>query len=412
MKYGLIGEHLGHSFSKEIHEKIGDYVYEICEISPERLESFIKAREFCAINVTIPYKEKVLPLLDTIDESAQKIGAVNTVVNRNGKLHGCNTDYFGMQALILKSGVDVKGKKVAILGTGGTSKTAFAVFSDMHSREIIFVSYKEKDGAITYDELYKKHPDTDVIINTSPVGMYPNNENSPIDLDKFKNLSLVLDAVYNPLKTKLILDARARKIPAYGGLYMLVFQAVCAHGCFLGEKAPNELTDKIYNELILEKSNVVLIGMPSSGKTTVGKLLAEKLGKRFVDTDEEIVSSYGADVPTIFLENGEAYFRSLEAKTVGDVSKLNGLVIATGGGAVLREENVQALRQNGALYFLDRDLSLLVPTSNRPLSSDKESITKRYNERYEIYKASADCTVLANGAPSDVADMILKDYLK
>jgi shikimate dehydrogenase len=412
MKYGLIGEHLGHSFSKEIHEKIGDYVYEICEIEPQNLENFIKSRDFSAINVTIPYKQAVIPFLDEIDEHAKKIGAVNTIVNKNGKLHGYNTDYFGMRSLILKTGVSLKDKKVAILGTGGTSKTAYAVVSDMGAKSVIFVSYREKQGAITYEKLYDNHQDTDVIINTSPVGMYPKNEECPLNIDKLPKLSLVLDAIYNPLKTNLVLNARKKNISARGGLYMLVSQAIRAYELFTDKKAPSDLTEKIYNELITQKSNIALIGMPSSGKSTVGKLLASKVGKQFIDTDEEIVKREGMEISEIFQKHGESYFRELEAKTVGEVSKFNGFVIATGGGAILKEENVRALKQNGRIYFLDRDIDLLMPTSSRPTASSKEAIEKRYNERYEIYKKSADASISANGAVSEVVDLILKEFYK
>ena len=411
MKYGLIGEHLGHSFSKVIHEKIGDYVYEIKEIEPENVEEFIAKREFCAINVTIPYKEKVMPMLDCIDKKAQKIGAVNTVVNRGGKLYGYNTDYDGMSALIKKVGAEINGKKVLIVGTGGTSKTANAVLSDLGAKEIIFVSYRAVNGAISYDELYKSHTDIEVIFNTSPVGMYPNNYNSPLDIDKFPKLSAVIDAVYNPLRTQLVMSAKNLGLKSEGGLYMLVSQAVYAYEHFMDRKISKEIIDEIYSDILNEKSNIVLIGMPSSGKTTVGKLLASKTGKKFIDTDEEISKKYG-DIPTIFSEKGEAYFRDLEAKTVEEVSKLNGMIIATGGGAILRESNAKALKQNGTLYFIDRDPELLIPTSDRPLASDREAVMKRYNERYEIYKKSADCQIDGNGTPGEVADLILKEYLK
>ena len=411
MKYGLIGEHLGHSFSKVIHEKIGDYVYEIKEIEPENVEKFIAAREFCAINVTIPYKEKVMPMLDYIDDKAKKIGAVNTVVNRGGKLYGYNTDYDGMTALVKKVGAEIDGKKVLIVGTGGTSKTAKAVTCDLGAKEIIFVSNAEASGAISYEELYKNHTDVDVIFNTSPVGMFPRNYNSPLDIIKFPNLTAVIDVVYNPLRTQLVMSAKNLGLKSEGGLYMLVSQAVYAYEHFMDKEISKEIVDEIYSEIVNEKSNIVLIGMPSSGKTTVGKLLASKTGKAFIDTDEEIVKEYG-DIPTLFKEKGEAYFRDVEAKTVEEVSKLNGMIIATGGGAILRHSNVQALKQNGALYFIDRDPELLLPTSDRPLASDREAVMKRYNERYEIYCKSADCQINGNGTPSEVADLILKEYLK
>ncbi len=408
MKYGLIGEHLGHSFSKAIHEKIGDYVYEIKEIEPSKVEEFMRAREFDGINVTIPYKEKVIPMLDYVDDDAKKIGAVNTVVNKNGKLYGYNTDYSGMRALVLRVGAEIEGKKVLIIGTGGTSKTARAVASDLGAKEIIFVSNTLVEGACSYEEVYLNHTDVDVIFNTSPVGMYPRNNTCPIDLSKFPKLQALIDVVYNPIKTKLVREAHSLGIKAEGGLYMLGAQAVYAYEHFSGNKATKELCDSVYNDVIKEKSNIILIGMPASGKSTVGKRLANLTGKQFIDTDEEIVKEDGKEISTIFAENGESYFRDLEAKIIEDVSKLNGFVIATGGGAILREKNVDNLKQNGKLYFLDRDLELLIPTSDRPLSSDRASIEKRYNERYHIYKSVADVIVNGNGTVDEVAKEILK----
>lgn len=409
MKYGLIGEHLGHSFSKAIHEKIADYVYEIKEIAPDKVEEFMRARNFYGINVTIPYKEKVIPMLDYVDSSAKKIGAVNTVVNRNGKLYGYNTDYSGMRALVLRVGAEIEGKKVLIIGTGGTSKTARAVVSDLGAKKIIFVSNTDVEGALTYDDVYKNHTDIDVIFNTSPVGMYPRNNTCPIDLDKFTGLAALIDVVYNPIKTKLVREAQKRGIKAEGGLYMLGAQAVYAYEHFSGNKATKELCDSVYNDVIKEKSNIVLIGMPASGKSTVGKRLAELTGKQFIDTDNEIVKEEGAEISDIFATKGESYFRDLEAKIVEEVSKLNGYVIATGGGAILREENRDNLKQNGKVYFLDRDLELLVPTATRPLSSDRASIEKRYNERYEIYCQACDVRVDGNGTVDEVSMMIYKE---
>lgn len=409
MKYGLIGEHLGHSFSKAIHEKIADYVYEIKEIEPDKVEEFMRARNFYGINVTIPYKEKVIPMLDYIDESAKKIGAVNTIVNRNGKSYGYNTDYSGMRALVLRVGAEIEGKKVLIIGTGGTSKTARAVVSDLGAKEIIFVSNTDVEGALTYDDVYKNHTDIDVIFNTSPVGMYPRNNTCPIDLDKFTGLTALIDVVYNPIKTKLVREAQKRGIKAEGGLYMLGAQAVYAYEHFSGNKATKELCDSVYNDVIKEKSNIVLIGMPASGKSTVGKRLAELTGKQFIDTDNEIVKEEGAEISDIFATKGESYFRDLEAKIVEEVSKLNGYVIATGGGAILREENRDNLKQNGKVYFLDRDLELLAPTATRPLSSDRASIEKRYNERYEIYCQACDVRVDGNGTVDEVSMMIYKE---
>ena len=412
MKYGLIGEHLGHSFSKVIHEKIGDYVYEIKEIEPQNVEAFMKKREFMGINVTIPYKELVIPTLDYIDDSAKKIGAVNTVVNKDGKLYGYNTDYDGVLSLINKVGAKINGKKILIIGTGGTSKTVTAVVKDLGAREIIYLSHSQKSGTVSLDELYQYHTDVDVIFNTSPVGMYPNNYNKPIDIKKFPKAKSLIDAVYNPLRTELVSDAQRQGLEAEGGLYMLCAQAVFAYEYFTGKKAENGITDKIYTGLVKEKSNIVLVGMPSCGKTTVGKELSLKTGKEFIDTDDEIVKAEGCDIPTLFREKGEAYFRDLESKIVKDVSKLNGKIIATGGGAILREENVSALLQNGEIFFIDRSPKNLIPTSTRPLASDKDAIINRYHERYNIYKSVSDKIVNGDQTVSEVANDILEEFNK
>ena len=412
MKYGLIGEHLTHSFSKVIHEQIGDYVYEIKEIEPENVKAFIESKDFLGINVTIPYKEKVIPYLDYVDKDALSIGAVNTVVNRDGKLYGYNTDYSGMLALVNRVGIRVAGKKTLIIGTGGTSKTATAVVKDLGAKEIIYVSNIEVPGAYSYEDIYKNHTDAQIISNTSPVGMYPKNQGMPIDITKFKDLEGVIDVVYNPIRTNLVLKAKELGIKSEGGLYMLGAQAVYAYEHFSGNKVDKSLCDKIYDSVIKSKDNIALIGMPASGKSSVGRVLAEMTGKTLVDTDEEIVKRAGTDIPTIFKEYGEEYFRQLESQVIGDFAKQNGLVISTGGGAILKKENVTLLKQNATVYFLDRSLDLLVPTEDRPLSSNREAITKRYNERYSIYLASADKRIEGDGTVDEVAKIIYEDYVK
>lgn len=412
MKYGLIGEHLTHSFSKVVHEQIGDYVYEIKEIEPENVKAFIESKDFLGINVTIPYKETVIPYLDYVDKAARSIGAVNTVVNRDGKLYGYNTDYSGMLALVNRVGINVEGKKVLIIGTGGTSKTATAVVKDLGAKEIIYASSSGALGAYSYDEIYECHTDAQIIFNTSPVGMYPKNQGIPIDITKFKDLEGVIDAVYNPIRTSLVLKAKELGIKSEGGLYMLGAQAVYAYEHFSGNKVDKSLCDKIYNSVIKSKENIALIGMPASGKSSVGRVLAEMTGKTLVDTDEEIVKRARMDIPTIFKEYGEEYFRQLESQVISDLSKQNGLIISTGGGAVLNKENVTFLKQNATVYFLDRSLDLLVPTEDRPLSSSREAITKRYNERYSIYLTSADKRIEGDGTVNEVAKIIYKDYLE
>lgn len=412
MKYGCIGEHLGHSFSKEIHNALADYEYIIHEVAKEELEAFAKERDFLGINVTIPYKELIMPYLDQIDEAAKKIGAVNTVVNRDGKLFGYNTDFYGMTMLVKHAGIDAFGKKVAILGGGGTSKTANAVFASLGAKEIIRVSRTKSADTVTYDELYREHSDTEIIMNTTPVGMFPNTEGMPITLDGFERLSGVLDAVYNPLRTKLIEAAKERGIPTSGGLYMLVAQAVRASEIFLDKDYPSGVLDSIYSKILSEKENIVLIGMPASGKSTVGKLLSERLSRALFDSDSVIVENSGMPIPDIFERFGEEHFRVLESKAIAEISKTTGAVIATGGGAVLKAENTRWLRQNGRIYFLDRPLSHLVPTSDRPTASSKELIEKRYRERYGIYSSVCDKKIDASVAPEAVASAIIEDFCK
>ncbi len=399
MKYGLIGEKLGHSFSKAIHERIGDYTYELREIEKTQLDAFMKEKDFVGINVTIPYKTAVMPYLDYIDVTAEKIGAVNTVVNRDGKLYGYNTDFGGLKMLVERSGFDYRGKKILILGTGGTSKTANAVAKALGAREVIHVSRRESKGfcGVDYENVYSIHSDADYIINTTPLGMYPNNEGCAVDVSRFASLSGVTDVVYNPLSTTLCQKSQAVGVKAESGLYMLVCQAVIAAEIFTGKNLDRvKLAEEIFRELRSDKENIVLIGMPGSGKTTIGKALAEATGKTFIDTDEMIVSEYGV-ISDIFAEKGEEYFRDIEAEKVKEAAKMNGMIIATGGGAVLREGNVTALRQNGKLFFLDRPLSDIIPTQDRPLSRDESALKKRFEERYDIYCAAADEVIAVDG---------------
>ena len=391
MKYGLIGEKLGHSFSKMVHSKIADYEYELCEIAKNDLDSFMKSRDFCGINVTIPYKQAVIPYLDFISDEAKEIGAVNTVVNKNGKLFGFNTDFFGLKSLIKKNDIEIRNKTVLVLGSGGTSKTANAVLKSLGAKEVFTVSRSGGEGYITYEEAYSK--DVQVIINTTPVGMYPKTDEQPIKLDNFKGLEAVVDVIYNPLKTKLIIDAQSRGIKAVGGLYMLYAQAVKAAEIF----SDNEIKADVFEKILKEKQNLVLIGMPSCGKTTLGKMLAEEFGKEFVDTDEEIIKKAGITIPKIFEKYGEEYFRNLESEVIRELSVKQLLVIATGGGAVLRKENIDALKQNGKIIFIDRPLDMLITTDDRPLSSSREALEERYFERYSLYCFASDVRINADG---------------
>ena len=412
MKYGLIGEKLGHSFSKEVHSMLSDYEYEIREIPKEGLDSFMKEADFKAINVTIPYKESVIPYLSYISDEAKKIGSVNTIVNRGGKLYGYNTDFFGMVSLINKMRLSVKGKKTVILGTGGTSKTAFAVVESLGAEPIITVSRTKKGGAIDYEELMKDHLNAEIIINTTPVGMYPDNFSSPVDISPFTKLEGVIDAIYNPLRTSLVIDALERGIKAEGGLYMLVAQAVYASEIFLDTKYPTEKLDKIYKKIKRKKENIILIGMPASGKSTVATLLSKDLSRTVLDTDRMIEKSRQKSISDIFESDGEKAFRDYETYEIANASLQNNTIIATGGGAILRSENVKMLKQNGVLFFIDRPYEKLVPTSDRPLASDLDAIKKRYEERYDVYLKTADARIDADDQPVNVAKKITGVFYK
>ena len=412
MKYGLIGEHLKHSYSCEIHAQIADYEYELHEIPPSGLGGFLKKREFNAINVTIPYKQDVIPYLDEISDTAKRIGAVNTIVNRNGRLCGDNTDFAGMLALARHIGVDMKGRKVLILGTGGASKTGHALAEYMGAESVYYVSRSGKDGSISYEQAVTEHSDARIIINATPVGMFPKQDGRPIDISAFPKLEGVIDAIYNPLRTNLILDAQERGIPAEGGLYMLSAQAVHAAAVFQDIPLDESLVDKAFKSVKNDKQSIVLIGMPSSGKTTVGRILAEKCGKQLADTDEYIIKKIGMPISDFFAKHGEAEFRKIEKETVAELSATGGRIIATGGGAVLDPENVRALKQNGVLVFLDRRPENLVATDDRPLASRRSALEKLYTERYDIYCAAAELHIDANTTPEAEADAILKELAK
>ena len=407
MKYGLIGEKLGHSFSKEIHERLG-YDYELCEVAPEALDGFMKAKNFEGINVTMPYKQAVIPYLDEIDEVASEIGTVNTIINRDGKLYGYNTDYYGMERLFEHAEVDPYGKKVAVLGGGGTSKTAMAVLKSLGASEIISVS---RSGQVSYGDLYESHSDVEIIVNTTPVGMYPNIWGKPVEINRFDRLSGVIDAVYNPLNTTIVLEAKERGIPAEAGLYMLVAQAIRASELFLNARYPSYMTGVIYDGIRAEKENIVLIGMPSSGKSTVGRILAEKVGEEFIDTDELITKKINMPIKDFFALYGEEKFREVETEVIREIAGRGGLVISTGGGAVLRKENLINLRYNGNILFIDRPLNMLISTDSRPLSSDRMALENLYMTRYPIYTDACNIHIEAIGTPIEIAENILENYL-
>ena len=410
-KYGCIGKKLTHSFSKEIHSKLADYDYRLIELDEDELKVFFKEKDFCAINVTIPYKQAVIEYLDSLSDVAKRIGAVNTIVNKNGKLYGYNTDYYGMKALVEKTGVEIEGKKVLVLGTGGTSKTARVLAEDLGAAEILIVSRNKTEDYITYGEAVKEYNNAQVIINTTPSGMYPDCESEPIDISEFKNLEGVLDAVYNPLRTNLILKAKEKGIKAEGGLYMLVMQAVEAVKKFLDTEIEKTVANSVFESVILSKENIVLTGMPGSGKSTVGKLLDIE-GFSFVDTDEEIEKRCGCSIKELIKTKGEKYFRDMETEVIKDISSKSSQVISTGGGAVLREENVTALKRNGKIFFINANLNRLSPTTNRPLGDTWEKLRELYYERINIYKATADFIVPDMETPKEEAEFILKTIME
>ena len=419
MKFGLIGEHLPHSFSKEIHAKIAPYSYELCELTPCEVGNFMMLRDFTGINVTIPYKQTVIPFLYEIDEAAKAIGAVNTIVNRDGKLYGYNTDFYGMTALIKRLGLDIKGKKVLILGTGGTSKTANAVSQALGASSIITVGRNAGKAVISYDDAYALHTDADAIINTTPCGMYPYPDGkegmagTPIDLAKFPSVKGVIDAVYNPLRTNLVMDAIERGIPAEGGLYMLVAQAIKAAEYFMDTKLDDSLYESVFNEILKSKENIVLTGMPGSGKSTVGNALAEAMQREFCDTDAVIVQKTGKEITEIFAEIGNDGFRKIEAEVVATVAnEKRGAIIATGGGVILRDDNVRALKRNGRIYFLNRDLDKIMPTDDRPLSKDREALEARFRERYSRYMGTCDMEIKSDEILEHTVSAIREDFLK
>lgn len=397
MEYGLIGGRLGHSYSKIIHEMLCGYRYDLCPLPTEaEAKAFLEKRPFKAINVTIPYKKLVMEYCTYIDPRAKAIGAVNTVVNKNGLLYGYNTDYMGFAHLCEAHGVDFNGRTVLILGTGGTHNTTSAVARDKGAAKILTVSRKPDPakGELSYAQALTSG--AQIVINTTPAGMYPNVGVCNLDVAAMPGLEAVLDVVYNPDKTELILRAEEARVPvAVGGLEMLVAQAVYAAEYFLSRKfddAAGEIS-RITAALRRDTLNVALIGMPSSGKTTVGRALAEKLGKRFVDLDEEIVKADGRSIPDIFAAEGEEGFRQKETAIIAQFAKEGRQLLSCGGGVVKRPENVRLLRQNGVVFFLDRPLDALTVGGGRPLSSSVDALRAMYTERRPLYLGAADAVV-------------------
>ena len=406
MEYGLLGERLGHSFSPQIHRDLAGYDYQLLPTPPEAVEDLFARRAFQGLNVTIPYKRTVMPLCDEIDPRAAAIGAVNTVVNRNGRLTGYNTDIDGFLYMARRAGVDMAGKKVVILGSGGTSRTARAAAGELGAREIVTVSRRGEDN---YQNL-SRHADAQVLVNTTPVGMYPNWGQSPVSLESFPALEGVLDVVYNPLRTALLLQAEERGLPCSCGLPMLVAQAKRAAELFTGQNIDDSRAEAVLHGLRGQLTSIVLIGMPGCGKTTVGRALAGKLGRTFVDLDEEIVRRAGTSIPEIFAREGEAGFRERESALVREFGERTGLVVSTGGGVVTRRENYIPLKQNGLLLHLRRDPAAL-PTDGRPLSQ-ATAPEELWRRRAPLYAAFADGEIDNNGTLAGTLEQIEKEMTK
>ncbi len=390
-KYALIGESLSHSFSKIIHEAMGKYEYDLVSIPKDRLADFVKNNEYGGFNVTIPYKKDIMEFCDYLSPSATKIGCVNTVKKVDGKLYGYNTDYNGFEALAKHCGIDFTDKKVAILGSGGTSLTVKAVVLDHNPKDIKTIS---RNGKYSYDNISSWN-DCDIIINTTPVGMYPNNGKTPLNISDFPNCQGVLDVIYNPLTTKLVFDAKQNGINAANGLYMLVYQAKKAFEIFTDSLLDDDKVNEIYLNLKRSMSNIVLIGMPGCGKSTLGRKIAQLTEKEFIDTDEEIIAKAGISIPEIFEKYGEKYFRNSESEVTEALGRLFGKVIATGGGIVTSEENLYPLKQNGIVYYIKRDISKLA-TSGRPLSKDIKTLITMEKERAPLYEKFADEIIYNN----------------
>lgn len=401
MKCGLLGRKLGHSYSPQIHAMMGNYSYDLFEKEPEEVGEFVLHGDYDAMNVTIPYKKDVIPYLDEIDEIARRLGSVNTIVRRpDGKLEGHNTDYYGFHSMVLRSGIAVAGKKVLVLGTGGTSVTAQAVLADLGAHVVVI----SRSGENHYGNL-NRHYDASVIVNTTPVGMYPNTGVAALDVSLFPELEGVLDVVYNPSRTQILLDAETLNLPTENGLWMLVAQAKLASEFFTGGKLDDSVIADIHHKLKNQMENIVLIGMPGCGKSAIGRELAQRTGKTFRDSDKEIIDLAGMPIPEIFAKDGETVFRDYETKALIGLGKQSGLVIATGGGCVTQLRNHPFLHQNGTIVWIRRDIEAL-PTNGRPLSQSQD-LNEMYRLRKPLYEAFSDIVIDNDSTIEEAAEKII-----
>ena len=400
MKFGLLGRKLGHSYSPMIFDLMGGYRYDLFEREPDGIEDLLKNGDFDGLNVTIPYKKEVLQYLDEIDPLALRLGAVNTIVKKGGKLFGYNSDYYGFLSLVQRTRIEPPNKKVLVLGSGGASVTVRAVLEDLGA-QVVLISRSGEDNYTNLD----RHRDAALIVNTTPVGMYPHNGSAPLSLEGFTALEGVLDLIYNPARTQLLMECEKYGIPGFNGLWMLVAQAKQSAQWFLDRELPESLVSDIHQKLRDKMENIALVGMAGCGKSTVGRALAKETGKKFVDADAEVEDLAGKTIPEIFAQDGEEEFRRLETLVLDRLGKQSGLVIATGGGCVTRERNYPLLHQNSRIIWLKRCPTRL-PTEGRPLSQ-KTSPVELYEMRKPMYKAFADATVDNEGTRGETLTGIL-----
>lgn len=404
LRIGLIGGKLGHSYSPEIHALLGmTYPYELQEVAPEEIGAFLETNPYDGFNVTIPYKKDIIPFLCGMSETAARLGSVNTVLRTPDGWWGDNTDYYGFSYMVRRTGYDVRGKKAVVLGSGGVSPTVCAVLEDLGADPVVVISHRENTP-----ETLAKHADAQVIVNTSPVGMYPKNGASPIPADAFPAMECALDLIYNPFETVFLADARERGCVTESGISMLVAQAKRGAELFCGQPLDDALCDRVTAQMIVSRRNLILIGMPGCGKSTVGRHAALRLGREYVDLDEEIVKKAGKPIPEIFAEGGEEAFRAIEHEVICEVCKHSSLVIATGGGCVTRPENYRPMAQNGILLWMKREIAAL-PTNDRPLSQ-KHSPAALYEIRRPMYEAFADAAVDNTGTVTDAVEAVLHAF--
>ena len=390
---------------------MGGYPYELIEVAPQDLDAWMKNKDFAALNVTIPYKKAVIPYLEELDERARRIGAVNTIVNDHGRLIGKNTDYYGCRFMLEQAGIEIQGRKVILLGNGGAAQAVQAVLEDLGAAAIVKVKRNPSPETLTYEEAYRDHSGAQVIVNTSPVGMFPAQEGLPVELDRFPQLESVADVIYNPHRTRLIVEAQKRGCRTATGLSMLTAQAAEAIEAFIGKPVAPESILRMTAELAREKMNLVLIGMPGCGKSTIARKLAEISGRPAVDIDQRIVERIGMPIRDFFAQQGEARFRQIEAEILTEVTLQTGQIIATGGGIVKDWENVRRLRQSGKVYFLDRSLDQLETDPSRPLSSSREALRQLYDQRIDLYRAACDQQIENNGSADQTARRLWQDWL-